>query len=245
MAHPRNYRNSHRGQATAQTYDQAFREPSTATGALWYLEQPVLTELLETRQDCIRRVLDFACGTGRILSFLENRFDDCTGIDVSREMLDIARRNCTRATLVEGDVTRSSVLVEGPFDLVTAFRFFLQAEESLRAEALRWIHSNLAPGGYLVANFHMNPFSLRGMLRQAQAFLRGRNHRRISIPQAKKLLQDHGFVVEELRGYSHMFYPSIPRGSVSRRLRIDSLLSRKKILPALGSSFILVARPQS
>ena len=49
-------------------------------------------------------VLELGCGTGAILAGLGSGLS-LTGIDRSRDMLDIARRRCPWARLVEGDIT--------------------------------------------------------------------------------------------------------------------------------------------
>ena len=49
-------------------------------------------------------------------------------IDVSPDMLALAGARCPRARLIRGDVTTTPGLAPGPFDLITAFRFFLNAE---------------------------------------------------------------------------------------------------------------------
>ena len=49
-------------------------------------------------------VLELGCGTGAILAGLGSGLS-LTGIDRSRDMLDIARRRCPTARLVEGDIT--------------------------------------------------------------------------------------------------------------------------------------------
>lgn len=239
------YRNSHRTESIALAYDEGFRDPSTVTGALWCQEQPMLNRIIEARKDRITRSIDFACGTGRILGLVEKHIDDCTGVDISPEMLKIAKKNVIRAKIVQGDVTQDSDLVKGPFDLVTAFRFFLRAEEALRGDVLTWIRSVISDDGYFVANFHMNPISIRGAIRKVQARIKGKNHRELSIASVEKLLGEHGFEIEELLGYSHLFYRSVPnRGTARIRRRIDGFIEKQKILPQFGSSFIVIARPK-
>ena len=137
-------------------------------------------------------------------------------------MLALAKGNLKQAKLIEGDVTQNKDLVSGPFDLVTSFRFFLQAEESLRFEVLKWMRTVIADDGYFIANFHMNPTSVRGAIRKVQAQVKGKTCRQLSIGYVEQMLFDHGFEIEELIGYSHMFYRSVPRGTASLRRKTDS-----------------------
>jgi len=59
---------------------------------MWDLEQAALRDLIGALKP--RRALDFACGTGRIASFVENAFPELAidGIDISESMLDVARK---------------------------------------------------------------------------------------------------------------------------------------------------------
>ena len=59
---------------------------------MWKYEQALIDDLLSSHlanRDV--SLLDFACGSGRITQFLETRVSRCTGIDVSKSMLDRAR----------------------------------------------------------------------------------------------------------------------------------------------------------
>lgn len=104
----------------------------------------------------VPRYLDFACGTGRITSLVEPRAHQAYGIDVSASMLAVAREKCQRTTFIECDVTRDSPSIE-PVDLMTAFRFFGNAQQGLRQDVLRGLSRLLKPGGLFVLNNHRNP----------------------------------------------------------------------------------------
>ena len=57
-------------------------------------------------------------------------------------MLALARERCPHAKVILGDVTTTPGLAPGPFDLITAFRFFLNAEPTLRNEVLAWMRDS-------------------------------------------------------------------------------------------------------
>lgn len=113
------------------------------------------------------RALDFACGTGRILSYLEDRAREATGVDVSPTMLAVARRRVRTARIIEGDLTREDLLGDARFDLITCFRFFPNAQPELRAEVMDRLVAHLAPHGLLVFNNHQNHRGLRRRLVRA------------------------------------------------------------------------------
>ena len=139
---PSSYRESHLGAAKARSYDEDLWDPQAAKGLDWLVEQRLLAGVLRSAgSSAPGPAADFACGTGRVLEFLGLYFPAPVGIDVSPDMLALARARCPRAKLILGDVTTMPSLAPGPFDLITAFRFFLNAEPPLRSEVLAWMRA--------------------------------------------------------------------------------------------------------
>jgi len=96
------YRDSHK--AKGADYDRMFQERSYVA-LLWELERKALDDLVPSSNGAQLDYLDFACGTGRVLAYLEERMATAAGVDVSSSMLAEARRRTRRARLVEADVT--------------------------------------------------------------------------------------------------------------------------------------------
>ena len=144
VAPPIDYRKSHATKGA--DYDQRFVEHAYRA-LLWDLEREALDGILPPERCREMDLLDFACGTGRVLRYLMGRVGSATGVDVSASMLAIAARSTGGVRLVQGDVTRESVFPSASFDLVTAFRFFSRAEAELRSAALVAIHDLLRPDG--------------------------------------------------------------------------------------------------
>jgi predicted TPR repeat methyltransferase len=141
---------------------------------VWRLEQRALeTALRESFPGRRPTHLDFACGTGRILEFFAGRVASSTGVDVSASMMEVARSSAPEAELIEADLTQHDALGDRRFDLITAFRFFPNAETELREGVFRVLGRHLAPGGVLIFNNHKNGDSVRGRM----ARLRGRGSR--------------------------------------------------------------------
>ncbi len=190
VEHLCSYRESHLGAGKARSYDEDLWDPYAAKGLDWEVERRLLIDILSSPvADEIYSVADFACGTGRVLEFLSSHFPSATGIDISPEMLSRARLRCPRATLILGDVTADPALAHGPFDLITAFRFFLNAEPTLQSEVLTWMRNSLRPGGMVVANFHLNPASLRGCYLRLRTS-RSARPRMMSVREAGQLFED-------------------------------------------------------
>ena len=91
----------------------------------WHAEEEAAAELLqEVRRGA--RTLDIPVGTGRLLSHLKARRFAAHGIDVSPDMLAIARARAdavnTKVELGIGDI-RAIPFDDGHFELVTCLRF--------------------------------------------------------------------------------------------------------------------------
>jgi ArsR family transcriptional regulator len=97
--------------------------------------------------------LDIGTGTGRLLELIGPRARRGLGIDLSREMLAVARANLERAGLVHCSVRQADMyqlpLPSGGFDVVTIHQVlhYLEDPAAAIAEAARV----LAPGGRLIA----------------------------------------------------------------------------------------------
>jgi predicted TPR repeat methyltransferase len=153
------YRDSHTKEDKGAAYDEHYRT-EVWRKILWNQEQIVLSSFLDTyfRNRTIN-LLDFACGTGRITGFLENRVETSTAVDVSKTMLDEAKKKLKRTKIIQADLTKNNVLEGRKFNLITAFRFFLNAESGLRTEVLQMLVSLLSKDGYIVFNNHKNKTS--------------------------------------------------------------------------------------
>jgi ArsR family transcriptional regulator len=112
--------------------------------------EKVITRLLPSGG--IENLLDIGTGTGRMLELLSPRARRAQGIDLSREMLAVARANLERADCGNCQVRQADLyqlpLPDAVFDAVTVHQVlhFLDEPATAIAEAARV----LAPGGKLV-----------------------------------------------------------------------------------------------
>jgi len=125
---------------------------------------------------CGKPMLELACGTGRITIPTAVAGVEVIGIDISEDMLAIARQKVSeldpdvaaRITLLQGDMR--DFQLDRKFDLITIpFRAFicLTSADDQKA-ALRNVHRHLNPGGKLILNF-FDP-DLREVLDQSERF---------------------------------------------------------------------------
>ena len=158
---------SERFQDSSSVADYESKEYGAGSYAscLWEMQRPVVEKLLaEFRRSHSQpvRLLDFACGTGRVISQLENLVDAAEGIDISPNMVEVARGKCRTARLHVGDILAQPELLQKKYDVITAFRFLLNVEPEMRGRILRRLRETLAePNGWLIVNVHGNSRSLR------------------------------------------------------------------------------------
>jgi len=241
MAKEYTYRDSHKYPTKGVTYDEHY-ETIPWRRFLWSREQEVILRILEkyfAGKDI--HLLDFACGTGRITSFLENRVKTSTGVDVSSSMLAIAREKLKRTEIIEADITSGNVLRGRKFNLITAFRFFLNAEPELRYAAIRAIVTLLAQDGYLVFNNHQNlgsPWIRLRYIRHRQKNPEG-IFNVMTIAEMQKLVEAVGLEIVELYPVG-FFHP--PRLPVSYRLNgvIDGAACKFKCLSRFSEDPVAV-----
>lgn len=242
MSSERSYRDSHTGPGYGKYYDNLLSGKYDST--VWVeLVRPRLISLLEQeRQSGQERYLDFACGSGRITEVATKIFDDVTGIDISADMIEAARPKTKNARFVIADITREPHVLEGTFDCITAFRFFLNAEESLRQEVLAKLAALTHPGSALIGNTHMNPWSIGGACSLLARKLLARNVNILSRAELERKLAAHGFRVEHWFGFRVM--PTIS-GKPVLPLRMQTSIDRYLSTSAFsffGSEQIFIAR---
>lgn len=191
------YRSSHLDEG--EDYHAKFRShPYRAV--MWEIERETLLGLArEWREPGTISLLDFACGTGRVLETLTPEVGTATGVDVSESMLEVARRVAPGAEILCCDITRSQALDARRFELVTAFRFFPNAEPALREEVMARLAQLLADNGRLVINNHLRRGSLKHRLRRALAAIgmaKRRDLHSMADAEVLQLAARHGLELE-------------------------------------------------
>ena len=155
-------------------------------------EERLISRAFAEALPSIGRSLDFACGTGRITRQVEQLVFESWGVDISPTMLERARAKCLRTEFRQIDLTRDT-LATGPFDLVTSFRFFGNAQDELRRAALAAMNRLLGVGGWLLVDNHRNPHSLAPLLRRLTG---GTHELDLSHRKFVRLLSAAGFEVQ-------------------------------------------------
>lgn len=237
------YTESHKYESKGAEYEQYY-QTQTWQKFLWSREQKIILKILDKYfAGAEVHLLDFACGTGRIAGLLENRVKTSTGVDVSGSMLAVARKKLKRTEIIEADITAENILKPRKFNLVTAFRFFLNAEPELRRAAIRALVDLLDDEGYLVFNNHQN-------LGSPWTKLLYRRHRRknpegifnvMSMDELEELARQAGLEIVEMFPVGFFHPPKVPV-SYGLNRAIDNIASRFKCLSRFSESPIAVCR---
>jgi SAM-dependent methyltransferase len=135
---------------SARVYDDLCRHKDYAAATL------VLREILQRVVPHAASLLDVACGTGRHLEHLRSHFR-VEGLDLSPEMLQIARSRCPGIPFHEGSLV--DFRLADTFDVVTCL--FGSIGYALTLENLRRAFHTMAhhlkPGGVLVVEPWLTP----------------------------------------------------------------------------------------
>lgn len=138
----------------------AHRDDAEATAAA-----PALLELLGLRVGA--RVLDVGCGGGRYARALANLGIRVTGVDLSSELIDVARERSPllpgKPDYLEGDSRRLPFAqqFDGAVSMFTSFGYFDRREDDVAI--FRGVHRALIPGARLVLDF-LNEAHVRATL---------------------------------------------------------------------------------
>lgn len=208
---------------------------------VWELEQEILDEIIRKYFESTEILhLDFACGTGRILQFMSAYTNQQTGVDVSPSMLEVANTKNQNAEILQADITRCDILQDRKFNLITAFRFFPNAQPALREQAMHALRAHMKDNGYIIFNNHKNT----GCTRNRIARLIGRRKfNGMSIADIQQLADENNLKIVDI--YSMCIFPASekrPLLPIKILHSLEILLRRIKPLRILGENLIVVCK---
>jgi SAM-dependent methyltransferase len=129
---------------SARIYDVTYAHMDYAEHAA------AIEQAIRERCPSARSFLDVACGTGKHLEILRNRFEHVEGLDVDPAMLAVARERLPDVVLHQADMVGFDL--GRRFDAVTCLFSsigYVQTLDALRA-AVATMAAHLEPGGVLV-----------------------------------------------------------------------------------------------
>jgi len=232
------YTDSHKKYGKGASYDEHYATNSWRR-FLWAREQVALAHFIDSflkNQDIY--LLDFGCGTGRIVGFLEYRVTQAVAVDVSESMLEKAREKLTRTELIQADITKENVLKGRKFNLITAFRFFLNAEPELRQAALNALVPLLDEDGYFVFNNHRNQTSPLARFK----YKRSHNKRNfMTMQETRDIVNEAGLEIIKIYpiGFLPLYKMKLP---YVLNNAIDSIATKFAFLQDYSESPIMVCK---
>ncbi|MCA8927172.1 MAG: methyltransferase domain-containing protein [Alphaproteobacteria bacterium] len=249
MAH--DYRMTFRSDKSASNYESKVYMKGSAADIWWEIERQQITDFVESHfgRNNSGSYLDFACGTGRLCSFLETYFAKVDALDISEEMIDIAKEKCQKTNFICGDITTSgpNQLNLSSYDLVTAFRFLANSQESLRITALHKLREVMRDrNSVLIINNHGNPYSHR-MLFLPYHYLKDKLNGKdlygyLTNSTVRKYLDDAGFEIITIKGSG--FIPTKMRSIFPAGLcrSVEKALVSMRIFDRLGVNQMFFCR---
>jgi SAM-dependent methyltransferase len=135
--------------AVAATYDEQFGDELVHKP----LERGLLDAFCEMAPPGL--IADIGCGPGHITRFLTDRRDDVLGVDLSAEMVAVARR---RHPLLRFEVASMLGLpyADGAWAGVVAMYSIIHFDAGERARAFAELARTLRPDGLMLMSFHVD-----------------------------------------------------------------------------------------
>jgi hypothetical protein len=203
-------------QKKVKKYHDKFDDNSNFYKLIWdeYEKKILLKEIKKIK---IRnKSLDFACGSGRIITETEQFFIKPFGVDVSQEMLKIAKNSVKKAKIIKIDITTEKI--NNKFNCITAYRFFLNANNTLRYEVMFRIADYLTDEGKLIFNIHGMKYSFAYYINLIRRLIINSEERYISHNEIIKILSFSGLKVK--CWYVYGVLPSFMRKLLGNKIYI-------------------------
>lgn len=238
--------------ASVEAYESKEYGAGSYSSLVWQWQRPVLEQVIKDfrrTQKAPVRLLDFACGTGRVLASVEALVEVSEGVDVSESMVALARAKCPKSRFKVGDFLSQPGLLEGHYALITAFRFLLNAEPALRRRVLGKLRAAICePDGLLLVNVHGNSRSLR---HPAMVWRRWREAAQptgamlheMSPTETKALLKASGFQIVRQFGFG-LLPPTLYRTPLRRwAAAVDKRFAGNNLWRNCSIDLMFVCRP--
>lgn len=226
------YRERFRGDK-AYSYESKTYQKNSYYSLMWKIEKKYLENFLK-EQDRFNTYLDFACGSGRVIELVENYVVRSVGIDVSSQMLEITSQKVKKSKLVLQDISKEGL--KEKFDLITAYRFFLNAQEDLRHSVVAEFSRSTNDNSVIIVSNQGNKTSFRFFIALLHRIM-GKRLNQLSKNEFMDLFAPYGFNLVQYRGIGVLpkFLYKV-RPLVSVFYSIDLILYRLKIFSYISQN---------
>jgi SAM-dependent methyltransferase len=243
------YREYFKSVEAAKEYDESSYSRETYASVLWDIERSIITQFIVSLRKAKdkTRYLDFACGTGRVASVVENLVDESYATDISQAMLDRAATKTKHTVLIQGDVTANANIVPSDFDVITVFRFVLNAQAELRDCALKIVSGKLRScDSWLIFNMHANKYSYafaKYLWYRVVGQSADKDEKRyLSRGDCIRIAHDAGLDVIRVQGVGFLSGKLFSLLPLSMAVFIETQLARVPVVDRLGTDLIFFCR---
>ena len=239
----------------AQAYDRIVQ--SKHIRLIYRLEKEVLRDVFSRLPCQDPKVMDFACGSGRWTRVLETLSDRTLGVDVSPQMISRAKETCRMTEFVVTDITSEQVsdaLCGRKFNVITAFRFYKNAQDALRQSVTDALPTYLEEEGLFVFDLHLNTHSFMGLLANLMRLLQfprlfGMSElliRTMSMADVKRLFADSAFEVVDYYGMG--FLPGRSNTVLLPQkwlYSLEAFFTRRQLFRRLSYTLLIIAKKRN
>jgi SAM-dependent methyltransferase len=148
----------HRLGATRASYDtvaEAYAELLADSLDTRPLDRALFGAFAETVEEAVgpaAEIADIGCGPGHVTAYLRGRGANAFGVDLSPEMVAVARRRHPGVRFVEGSMTGLD-LADGSLGGIVSWYAIVHTPPELLPTVFAEFHRVLAPGGHLLIGF--------------------------------------------------------------------------------------------
>lgn len=219
------YKEWHLSEKTAKEYDKAVGHKFD--NRIYAVEDIVFLEYLKKYAKKDSKILDFACWTGRKTSFLKKHYDNVIWFDISDAMLSVAKEKYPNIDFRKVDLWKDNI--KEKFDVITAFRFFLNAELSLKKSILNNMKNILNKEWTIIFNIHYNTYSIAYLVQKIWYFIwtTTRNQNGVSYWEMKRIVKECWYEIVESKWYSYLLWCSFLRWLPFKFLKVIDLFLMK------------------
>lgn len=229
---------------SAKYYENVVYGSRSYDKFVWELQSARLASIFDKLKETHNGLthLDFACGTGRIISFVENYTKESTGIDISESMLSIAKDKVTKAKLLMGDISSNHEICATSYSVITTFRFFLNAEPPLRKRMMEFLSAHLnGSEARLIFNIQGNKHSLRHLAIKWRTN-KGERINEMSYIEVRQLVEESGLEIESWHGFG-VVPPFLHRSLLGSLMRIvDRIFAKLPFMKLVSYDLLFVCK---
>jgi hypothetical protein len=149
-------------------------------------------------------------------------------------MINIARTNVKNSKIIKVDLTKKNIFNKNYFDLITSFRFFLNAQPELQEEVLNVLSKILKDEGYLVFNIHLNKTSIYSRIIHLIRKIAHLDYeiKTMSIEQVSQMVEKAG--LEIITTFHFAIFPILKENTKIPMSAIDPFEKFFSKIPCLG-----------